>query len=708
MSVLAAAKYYGKLGFSTIPVNMIRHGQKVRKPAIVRWEPYQEKLPTEEELKRFFDNGAHIAIITGKLSNLLVLDIDSEETHNEIEHLLPPTVTVLTPGGGWHYYFRYTDEFYTIARIDKAGLDIRAEGGYVVAPPSTYPEGAPYKFADERGFSDIKIAVLPEKLKEYIKSFGTMRQEKSDRRKESAASWFDKAIQGVDSGNRNDMAIRLAGYFHHYKIPPAQIQAIMVQWNKKNTPPLEDSELNTLLTQFFRRKLDEQVDEVVTELNKNHAVVRVGNSVAIMEKFINDMAEQDFRIMKQTDFTLLYRNRTININRRSVPISNIWLDSDQRKEYQGIIFDPDNKDPDYYNLWTGLSRKPQKGDWSLFREHIEDIIAPGYSDWLIAWMARVVQDPGGIRPGTVPVLRGEQGTGKSLFVSIFGELFGKHYTTISSVKGITRQFTHYLKDNVLLFLDEGIWGGDKQSAGALKSIITEPWRMTEPKGFEAFRIKNHINLIIASNEEWIVPGGIGERRFLVLDVRNHRKGDYDYFRKMATQMYNQGGIEAMMHDLLRVNVKDVNLREIPRTEGTRDQILHSLSMIGSFWLSRLEKCTLVDSHDYWKRVVSTQKLYDQYADFVRSRYAHRNIAQQSQFGRELRSYCPAMTTLRKRHAEGRYYVYGLPSLPECRSAFDQALGVDYNWMEPVEISPPRQESDRDEDLPGSHRRVEIF
>src|SRR5210317_1741264 len=71
-----------------------------------------------------------------------------------------------------------------------------------------------------------------------------------------------------------------------------------------------------------------------------------------------------------------------------------------------------------FNLYKGFNVVSKKGDWSLFRNHIRDVICSGneeHFDYLIKWMARIVQDTGGDRPGIAVVLRGGRGVGKSIF-----------------------------------------------------------------------------------------------------------------------------------------------------------------------------------------------------------------------------------------------------------------------------------------------------
>ena len=68
----------------------------------------------------------------------------------------------------------------------------------------------------------------------------------------------------------------------------------------------------------------------------------------------------------------------------------------------------------------------------------------------------------------------------------------------------------------LLFADEAYWPGDKAGEGELKRLITEPTLVIEPKGVDSFQVRNSLHVIIAGNEEWLVPASGDERRFAVV------------------------------------------------------------------------------------------------------------------------------------------------------------------------------------------------
>ena len=102
-------------------------------------------------------------------------------------------------------------------------------------------------------------------------------------------------------------------------------------------------------------------------------------------------------------------------------------------------------------------------------------------------MADAVQNPAR-KPETSVVLKSRaQGTGKGTFIQVFGKLFGSHFLQIDSPNFLTGRFNTHLMNNLILFADEAFWAGDKASEGALKTLVSEEYRMIEPKGKDAFK-----------------------------------------------------------------------------------------------------------------------------------------------------------------------------------------------------------------------------
>lgn len=101
-----------------------------------------------------------MGIVTGRISGLLVLDIDGpvgEESLGNLE--LPPTVIVETGGGGWHHYFKYPEGGNVGNKTELFHkVDIRGNGGYVVAPPSKHISGKQYRWAQGATPGDMGVS----------------------------------------------------------------------------------------------------------------------------------------------------------------------------------------------------------------------------------------------------------------------------------------------------------------------------------------------------------------------------------------------------------------------------------------------------------------------------------------------------------------------------------------------------------------------
>lgn len=155
---LSQAKEYVRRGLSVIPLH-----PRSKKPAIPSWREYQKRLPTEEELERWFRNGSqnNIAVLTGEISGLAVLDADSAEAIDWCEKNLPKTPSVKT-ARGQHNYFRFRHGLKNSVNVNGLKLDVRGEGGYVVAPPSIHESGDDYQWED--GLDEIPLAEFPSQL----------------------------------------------------------------------------------------------------------------------------------------------------------------------------------------------------------------------------------------------------------------------------------------------------------------------------------------------------------------------------------------------------------------------------------------------------------------------------------------------------------------------------------------------------------------
>lgn len=237
----SAAERYWARGWSVVAIR-----PRDKRP-LVPWREYQQRRADKAEISRWFERcpGSNIGIVTGQISNLVVIDIDPrhggdeslcrlEERHGR----LPRTMTVQTGGGGRHLYFAApADPVPLRSRVGIVeGIDIRAEGGLVVAPPSIHPSGRAYAWIDGEEEPQTPAA-LPRWMVSLIRR-------RSDHLGRGVQYWRRLAADGVDEGERNSTIASFAGHLNWCGVDPEVIQELMLCWNRvRARPPLDDAEV---------------------------------------------------------------------------------------------------------------------------------------------------------------------------------------------------------------------------------------------------------------------------------------------------------------------------------------------------------------------------------------------------------------------------------------------------------------------------------
>ena len=350
----------------------------------------------------------------------------------------------------------------------------------------------------------------------------------------------------------------------------------------------------------------DQTRNALQQMNDGYAAALLGSEFRIIrEGFDNEEQKHTLSFMRKNSFNDYFQNKKYPIPAGEGKInyetlSKIWMSWTLRREYMDVGFYPGNTVPDStYNLFRGFPIEPKPGEWGLFRDHIRDVICSGEEElflYIMSWIARIIQDPGGDKPGVAVVMQGGKGIGKSFFASMIGKLFGEAYLMLSNSDNFMGKFNMHLSKSLLIFLDEAIWAGDKKAEGKLKAMITEPNILFEPKGIDSISMRSHMNIMIASNEDWVVPATGDERRFIVLKPSSEFVLDTVHFGKIKRQL-ESGGFEAMMHDFLHYDHSGVNLRLAPHTEGLVEQVQNSLDVSLGFWNHVLDRGYLISNHD---------------------------------------------------------------------------------------------------------------
>jgi hypothetical protein len=331
--------------------------------------------------------------------------------------------------------------------------------------------------------------------------------------------------------------------------------------------------------------------ELLERMNEKYCVVPISGKVRVVT-WEEERGRKVPRFYGFEDFRGLLNNKKVRKGNKQIGIGSWWLDHEERRQYDGLVFQPDQESvvDNRLNLWQGWAITPRKGSWRLLLRHIYRVLANGDKasfKYIMKWTAWALQNPD--QPAEVSlVFRGGQGTGRGIFARSLKAAFGQHGMHISSREHLVGRFNAHMMDCALLFVDEAYWPGDKQAEGMLKRMHTEPTLTIEKKGIDPIEVPNALKLIITSNEEWVVPVGPDARRYAVFDVSEKRKQDRVYFKALYAET-EAGGVAAMMYELLAMDLQEWHPRnDVPQTNALQEQKVRSLSGEEEWWLGLLQ------------------------------------------------------------------------------------------------------------------------
>lgn len=467
----------------------------------------------------------------------------------------------------------------------------------------------------------------------------------------------------------------------------------------------------------IERAKEEAVDPWLRKLNEKHAVIgNIGGKCRIIEE-VMDHALQRNRLTRQSfdDFANRYKHIQVHVGQspQGQPImkalGRFWLENPKRRQFETIVFAPGREVKDAYNMWKGFACQSKPGDCQQFLDHTFENVCQRDQvlyDYLIGWMARCVQAPA--TPGEVAVvLRGGRGVGKSLWAKEFGKLFGRHFLHVSNPSHLVGNFNSHLRDVVVLFADEAFYAGDRKHASILKTLITEETITIEAKGVDAEAAPNFVHLIMASNDQHVIPAGGDERRFLVLDVGKEQQQDPSYFGKLAELMDN-GGREALLHYLMTYDLSGYQVRSVPVTEALHEQKLLSLDPDEEWWYQKLQEGRVLLDDDGWPSEVRKEALIDDYIEHAR-RFNINRRGTATSLGKFLKKMSPGLDSHQRmatyeeptgdgwsRRVTRRTYFWKLASLERCRARWEELYGKE-EWPDaPLQGELPQDDEPGDE------------
>lgn len=247
--LLWASKRYAAAGVPVLPVDaetkrpLTNHGVDDATADVDRILAWAKRWPS-----------AGVAIATGQVSGIVVIDVDTAydgalgiAAAQERLGALPKSRTVSTPSGGWHQWFRVAYEVTVRNSVKRlgAGVDVRGDGGYAIAPPTRRRSGAGWSFLGR-----TPLAELPAEWSAALEH-GEPRARRMVER--GGPSW---PLTSIEQGQRNDRLTRLVGHLMGRDVDARIVGSVTHAVNMARCrPPLDADEVDRILESIAGREL---------------------------------------------------------------------------------------------------------------------------------------------------------------------------------------------------------------------------------------------------------------------------------------------------------------------------------------------------------------------------------------------------------------------------------------------------------------------
>lgn len=580
---------YAVRGYSIIPLRRNKH------PLIAQWKQFQEVPAGEEQIQAWWkaNPSANVGIITGKISGITIIDIDTSESGDAVPlDTFPKTFTVKTPTGGYHLYYEYEESIQQTANTfpQFPHVDIRNDGGYVVAPPSEC-DYVKHKVR-VKGFYKVEhnfpIAPFPVKL---------FKTEKENKKINSKASDILKSFNGMQDGDgRNNALAKVIGKFLKV-LRPSEFNSVGWQMaltaNQQFKEPLPEKEVKATFESIVRRESKKPLSEV--EFLTTEKGVVIDNEENVYRTLKNDdelqghFRENMFVGMVESDFSLpgkwevLQRADVIAVQmhlmRNYVHFTRVGHgtveDAITHYAKENRVSPPVEW---MKNLEWDKTKRLDKWLCNVYGVEDSKYHRAVASNWMKGLVKRIVRP--GCKFDYVLVLEGKQGIKKSTSLSVLGGDW--HVETVFAPDN--KDFFMLFSGKAIVEFSEGETLS-RTEAKRLKAVITMQFDKYRPPYERAAKeFPRQCVFAMTTNQEQYLKDETGNRRWLPVACKGD--ADLDWLRANRDQLFAEA-----YH---RVIVKNETTYEFPEEETRIQQAMRETTdpreeLIYNWYFTKLMK-----------------------------------------------------------------------------------------------------------------------
>lgn len=281
-------KRYQQAGFALIPLSP---NSKVPLKGQTEWQKTDYR--NIDIWKDWIGHGYNIGVNLGIPSNIMVVDIDADETYEKVKHLLGNTL-IQTTGRGRHFIYNYDPDFKKtlnkVLRQDKYEMELRTTGAYIVVAPSVAYNG------DIRKWNNEKISDMPKELKEFLMKYhnaSLVPEQTPDDEIQEAINSENLGVIDL-SGQRNVTFTKLAGIFRKKLNVENTEYVLNVISNSLIDKPLPKHELRAIVGQVAKYNTYDKIELSKTILGrldivKEASAFQLASSMKLEQKDVENV-----------------------------------------------------------------------------------------------------------------------------------------------------------------------------------------------------------------------------------------------------------------------------------------------------------------------------------------------------------------------------------------------------------------------------------
>ncbi len=531
-------------GYSVIPVG------KDKRPLLRSWKQYQTEAADDDQVTKWFTEDykdANVGIVTGAVSGITVVDVDVYKKPFTHPKEFPPTFTVKTGNGGFQLYYKYHPGLTISANgyPNLPAVDIRSDGGYVVAPPSVtdYVKDGKKAGGEYIIYKDLPLADFP------IHMFPETKPKKKM-----------SAIIGTAEGGRNDNIASVTGTLLHAerdeKKWESEVWPAVQRINETFSPPLPANELRTTFESIMNKERVRKSESIISPIQFNDPQgVPAGEVKVSLRKNGNGVPYKDMANVLAVLSAHPYYKGTIRYNefRQDIEYNGRPLEEGDIIKIQVFmqvegLLPGISKDAVYSAIahYANQNKYDEAQDW--LKAQVWDGV-PRLKNWLseatgvpddayhqgigAQWfmgLVRRIMEPG-CQFDYMLVFVGKQGIGKTSLFRIIGGHWYKSYTGQIDNK----DFYLALRGAAIVDLDEGA-AMYKSEAIKIKSVITETHDEFRAP-YDRVMKKNPRRFVfsMSTNDTEPFRDVTGNRRYWTLD--GHHTVNFKWLQENRDQLF---------------------------------------------------------------------------------------------------------------------------------------------------------------------------